>query len=403
MYRHLSKPRKDWRSTVESQGLVYPMTEMPDGTERPYWFEGAFYEFSMDEVETLEAATETLHGMCVEAAKFLTTGAMGDLGLPPGALDLAAASLAKNPPSLYGRFDLRFDGTGPAKLLEYNADTPTGLVESAVVQWFWLDDVMPSCDQWNSVHDRLIAGWKNLTPRLPSRTVHFAHHPGEPTGEEWMTAAYMRDTADQAGLNTVGLTVFDIGYDTATGRFVGGHDEPLSVCYKLYPWENMLREDFGRHVMADPDSVTWIEPLWKVLLSNKALLAALWHLYPGHENLLPAYMNDPGPLSEWVAKPLHGREGDAIRIRADGIEHTQAGEYGAEGYCYQAWAPLPDFDGNKAVLGSWVVEGRAAGLGMRESDGFITDYYARFVPHVIASPRPDDEQIAAWLDECDSR
>jgi glutathionylspermidine synthase len=136
-----------------------------------------------------------------------------------------------------------------------------------------------------------------------------------------------------------------------------------------------------------------------VLLSNKALLAALWHLYPGHENLLPAYLNKPGDLTEWIAKPLHGREGDGIRVEAADFRYDKPGRYGGEGYCFQQWAPLPDFDGNRVVLGSWVVDGKAAGLGIRESESYITDYYARFVPHVIAAPRPDDATVQRWLAE----
>jgi glutathionylspermidine synthase len=397
MRRRPSTPRPGWRQTVESQGLVFPVTTREDGTEVPYWHESAYYELTVPQVEELEEVTESLHRMAVEAARFLATGAMGNLGLPALALDLARESLAKNPPSLYGRFDLRYDGTGPAKMLEYNADTPTGLVESAVAQYFWADDVFAERDQWNSLHDRLVAAWRDQSLMFRSKTVHFAHSLADSSGEEWMTVAYLRDTADQAGLDTVGLTVEDIGYDRATGRFVDLAEMPIDTCFKLYPWEDMLAEEFGVYVMTDPDSVTWIEPVWKALLSNKALLAAMWHLYPDHPNLLPAYLDEPGPLTEWVAKPLHGREGDNIRIQAAGVEVTQPGGYGAEGWCYQQWCPLPDFDGNKAVLGSWVVDGNAAGVGIRESDSWVTDYYARFVPHVIDAPRPDEATIQRWL------
>jgi glutathionylspermidine synthase len=125
-----------------------------------------------------------------------------------------------------------------------------------------------------------------------------------------------------------------------------------------------------------------------MLLSNKALLAALWHLYPDHPNLLPAYLNEPGPLKEWVAKPLHGREGDNIRIHAQGISMEQPGGYGREGWCYQQFHPLPDFDGNHPVLGLWVVDGESVGCGIRESDGPITDYFCRFVPNTIDAPAP---------------
>ena len=403
MYRHASRPRKDWRKRVESQGLVFPYTSRPDGSSVPYWNESAFYELSGDEVDVLEQVTEQLHGMCLEAARFLATGEMGDLGLAPGALELVRHSLAADSPSIYGRFDLRYDGLEPAKLLEYNADTPTGLLEAAVAQWYWLQDVLPSADQWNSLHERLVEGWRALRPRLRTPVLHFAHMGAEETGEEWMTTAYLRDTAGQAGLTTVGLTLEDIGYDRATQRFVDLEERPLEACFKLYPWEDMLSEPFGRHVLAEPDATLWIEPPWKVVLSNKALLAALWHLFPGHENLLAAQLDTPDGLGEWVAKPLHGREGLGIRVHTaegDPTELTAGGQApgpAPEGYCFQQWAPLPSFDGNYAVLGAWVVAGAAAGVGVRESDGPITDRYARFVPHVIDAPRPDPDQVQVWL------
>ncbi len=399
MRRERSAARRDWRRTVESQGLVYPVTAREDGTEVPYWYEDAAYVLDEWEVEHLEEVTGRLHGMCVEAAHHLVTGTMGELGLSERVLALARDSLAADPVSVYGRFDLRYDGQGPAQLYEYNADTPTGLIESSVAQWYWVQDVRPERDQWNSLHERLVAAWRKNADRI-GPVLHLAHSETEPSGEEWMTVAYLRDTADQAGLNTVGMTMQQIGFDHDRRRFVDHEGRLIATCFKLYPWEDMVTDEFGDRLLADPDSTRWIEPLWKVVLSNKALLAALWHLYPGHENLIPAYLDKPWGMDSWIAKPLHGREGDGIRYVLDGTEHrTPDQHYGAEGYCYQQWAPPPDFDGNHAVLGAWVVDGHPAGAGIRESDGPITDYYARFVPHYIDAPTPGAKQRAAWLRE----
>lgn len=68
----------------------------------------------------------------------------------------------EEPPAIYGRFDLAYDGIHPPKLLEYNADTPTALLEASVVQWYWLQDVFPKDDQFNSIHEHLVAKWKEL-------------------------------------------------------------------------------------------------------------------------------------------------------------------------------------------------------------------------------------------------
>jgi glutathionylspermidine synthase len=120
-----------------------------------------------------------------------------------------------------------------------------------------------------------------------------------------------------------------------------------------------------------------------MLLSNKALLAVLWELYPGHPNLLPAHLDGPRELATtkgYVAKPLLGREGAGVTVHAPGAAPVVRED---EPCCYQELAPLPTFDGNHVVLGAWVVDGESAGLGIRESSGLITDEYARFLPHVI--------------------
>ena len=157
----------------------------------------------------------------------------------------------------------------------------------------------------------------------------------------------------------------------------------MAGVFKLYPWEWVLSDDFVKHVARSLPETLWLEPLWKVLLSNKALLAVLWEMYPGHPNLLPATLNDPGMLTEYVRKPLLGREGSNIQIVAPGYETSTGGVYGEEGFVYQMFDPLPEFDGYRPALGAWIVGDTSAGLGIRETAGLITDDGAAFVPHRI--------------------
>jgi glutathionylspermidine synthase len=65
VWRHSVQPRKGWRDIVMAQGLIFPDTDHPDGTTTPYWNEAAWYEFTLAEVERMEAATEELWPMCV--------------------------------------------------------------------------------------------------------------------------------------------------------------------------------------------------------------------------------------------------------------------------------------------------------------------------------------------------
>ncbi|WP_055496776.1 glutathionylspermidine synthase family protein [Streptomyces albus] len=394
MERHTTEPRPGWQETVEQQGCIYPLTRYPDGSLRPYWDESAYYSFTLPEVEALEEVVEELHGICLQAAGHIVeTGRFADLGITDEALAARVAEAWRRRaelPSLYGRFDLRYDGRGgPAKLLEYNADTPTSLVEAASPQWFWMEERFPGADQWNSLHERLVAAWKKQAALLPpGAPVHFAHSARDELGEDLMTVAYLQETAEQAGLETVAIPVEEIGWDRLSGRFVDQRLKFVRACFKLYPWEWLASDRFGPHVLETLDNgggtgtTMWIEPAWKMLLSNKALLAVLWELFPGHPNLLPAYLDGPRELAGttgWAAKPLLGREGEGVTLHEAGAEPVVR----QEACCYQALCPLPDFDGNRTVLGTWVVDGEAAGLGIRESAGPVTDEYARFLPHVI--------------------
>lgn len=400
MQRRTVTPRPDWEQTIASQGLVFDATPLPDGSVAHYWNEAACYELTLAEVDHLEKASEQLHRMSLEAARFLADeqtvpgSPWRALGLPRDAVRMAVESLNSGDPTLYGRFDLVYSGPdAPTKMLEYNADTPTGLVEAAVVQWYWKEDVFgESADQWNGIFEALVDRWRAMyaAPLAAGERprVHFAHTELDETGEDAMTVAVLRDAAEQAGLTCESLLMSQIGFDMEQLRFVGADLRYLTDVFALYPWEDLVTERFGPRIQLDED-LRWIEPAWKMFLSTKALSAAMWHLYPDHELLLPTYLNEQGGLREWVRKPLHGREGADIEIVSrDGSTTSQAGRWGVEGHVYQQYHRLPDFPGpdgapNRPVLGTWMVGEECFGVGIRESDGPVTDALCRFVPNII--------------------
>ncbi|RLK60067.1 glutathionylspermidine synthase family protein [Actinokineospora cianjurensis] len=385
MRRERHPARGDWRARIESQGLVFGTpARYGGGGLRPYWDESVHYAFEMDEILSVEADVELLHSMCLEAVDTIVlTERYRDFGIPEWVWPHIAESWKRRDPHVYGRFDLRYDGSGPARLLEYNADTPTSLLEAAVVQWYWKTDVFPEDDQWNSIHEKLVERWTEVKDLLPSQEVHFTWSGADPSGEDHLTTAYLQETAAEAGLDTVGLAIEDIGWDADLGRFVDLAESTMATVCKLYPWEWVTGEDFGKRVVESLPRTLWVEPLWKMLLSNKAILAVLWEMYPGHPNLLPAFLDEPGLLTEYVRKPKLGREGANVQIVATGYETQTGGVYGAEGFVYQAFDPLPEFDGYRPALGAWIVGDNAAGLGIRETAGLVTDDGAAFVPHRI--------------------
>lgn len=410
VWRHNAKPREGWLEKVTAQGLIYPMTDMPDKSQRPYWNESAWYELTMTEVLHLERVTDELYTMCRRAVAFMVDNPRftdESLNLHVGSMDLVRRSWKAEDPHPYARFDLVWNGIEP-KMLEINGDTPTGLIETAVAQWNWLEDVFPETDQWNSVHDRLVKWWteQKALGRFPGNQVHFFNSESDSSGEEEMTVCYMRDTAAMAGLETFGHPIEELGYDLERRMFVDMGGIKVRTGFKLYPWEDMMDDEFGAHIrnQSEREPARWLNPPWTMLLSTKALLAVLWELYPGHPNLLEAHIGTPKDMLEWVSKPFHGREGSGIVIQRFGQEPVtyNPGTYpeDPEFTVFQEYQELPWFEGNQVVMGSWVIDGVAAGVLFRESDGPVTDYYSRVVPHAIAmDTQPDKETQERWLNE----
>jgi glutathionylspermidine synthase len=290
---------------------------------------------------------------------------------------------------LYGRFDFAYGPDG-FKMLEYNADTPTALVETAV-QWHWVQDMYGAGgDQWNMVHELLVQRWKELKPRLPGDRVYLAHTTQEKSGEDFMTVGYMIETAREAGLTCELMPIEQLGLHEHLG-FIDGQGRSIRTIFKLYPWEWMIHEDFADEAlkrMGDEQGQTlWIEPIWKMLWSNKGILPVLWRLFPDHPNLLPAFFEgEAHNLKSYVRKPLLAREGANSLIVIDGDIADQGPDqgYGEEGYVVQQFSDLGSYDGNHPVLGIWTVDMEPAGLGIRESTGLVTNNLSRFVPHIIA-------------------
>lgn len=369
-------PRHKWQEAVEQLGFGFHSTEVP------YWNESAYYSFTMNEVQAIEEATAELWQLCLGAVQHIIDNQLYHLlGIPPEWIPYIEKTWNEEHPAIYGRFDLAYTN-GQIKLLEFNADTPTSLYEAGIVQWFWLQDFDKSKDQFNSIHEKLIATWQYLQPYLHANApLHFTCV--KQSLEDLTNTEYLRDCAIQAGINTSLIYIDDIGWHETEACFKDMDNETIKNLFKLYPWEWLTKDYFGKNILTAANETLWIEPAWKMLLSNKAILPILWQLYPNHPYLLPAYF-DAHSLTHYVQKPLLSREGANVTIVNN---HTTvastSGEYGAEGYVYQQYVPLSQEDNHYPVIGSWVIGQVPAGIGIRESDTPITNNTSRFVPHLI--------------------
>jgi glutathionylspermidine synthase len=375
MIRINISPRENWQNKLEDLGFGF------HSTDAKYWDESAAYIFSSKQIDALEKATNKLFEMCCEAVQHVIDKKMyAQFAIPDYMIPIIEHSWNNDEPTIYGRMDLGY-ANGQIKLLEFNADTPTSLFEAGIVQWFWLQDFDAKKDQFNSIHEKLIGYWKYAKDYLRDGTLHFTCV--TESLEDLTTTEYMRDCAIQAGLKTKLVYINDIGWEADHKVFLDLEDQPMHNIFKLYPWEWLHTEEFGKYISKTIGNTYWIEPAWKMILSNKAILEVLWMLFPYHPNLLRTQVSANG-MQNYVRKPILSREGANVSIIKNGeiIESTD-GEYGDEGFIFQEYMDLQTENGLVPIIGSWIIGGEAAGIGVRESNSLITDNTSRFVPHYM--------------------
>ncbi|MEM7420185.1 MAG: glutathionylspermidine synthase family protein [Pseudomonadota bacterium] len=387
MFRMPCQPRKDWQQLASEFGFHFHTMY-----GEPYWDESAYYQFTLQQIEKdIEDPTAELHQMCLAVADEVinSEALLSRFCIPEHHWDLVRDSWRQRDPSLYSRLDLVYNGKGPAKLLENNADTPTSLYESGFWQWLWLEQNVDNgklarhADQFNSLQEKLVHRFREIVLHYNINQLHMACC--KDTAEDRGTVQYLQDCAREAGLHTDFVFIEDIGI-ADTGVFTDLHNSPITDCFKLYPWEFMLREEFGSELV--DAGVNWLEPPWKAVISNKALLPQLWKQFEGHPNLLPSFFSDEigsqTQSGKWIKKPLFSREGANVSLIERGHEkELSSGPYGEEGFIIQAFEPLPVFEGNHTLIGSWLVDDMPAGISVREDASAITQDLSRYLPHII--------------------
>lgn len=388
--------RPDWPAKCVEAGFHYHTSEaFPewDFAQQPYWMEGHYFSLTESEANTLAKAAYDLHELAMEAAEYIVTDAdrlkafIHAAGLPEEAAKLIVHSWMSAPPSIYGRFDLAWNPErGTPQLLEYNADTPTGMCEQ-MAQQMWGDDVFPGEDQFAALDDALMNTFMRQSETLKS--LHIAVSSFDEGGEDAANALYYGDRAREAGLRVTTTILEFISFDERTKRWLDHEGTPIDSLYHVYPMEYMLGESAGPNMWMYPDAVNWLEPVWKVLLSNKYILPIMHQLNPKNPLILPAYLDGPHDLTDYVTKPLRGREGENVTV----FENNQQiavtrGTVGHDNVVYQKKADFATFGEqgeHHPEFGVWLVDGQPAALGIREpSPGrTVLSYWSRFIPHIV--------------------
>jgi glutathionylspermidine synthase len=432
--------RPNWQQHIQAN--AYQADVLSDAQQK-YWVESLpqpfAIEFDSAEETAIAQATESLWVMCVEFLDwFFTDLGEGDVDRRLAQLQIRSDywqaiknSWDRTEPvedlSLCTRFDLAVTVAGQIKLLEINGDTPL-LGAETIYQWNWYVDYiknhqrgkfpLPSdASQFNEFWDRIAGQWRRIAVDYDLRQRGISFLVDENLEEDLEMAmqliqilqdevdpniytqiVYLRGLKDERGQEIQR----GLGLD-ADGYFVDHVNDRIPILWKMYDWSD-LQNDMANagtnQALAEQletGEVKIIEPLWKQVLSNKGAMAMMWEQFENsdyRQYLLPTYLDTDNShastkllLGMHVRKPMLGLEGVATSIESGfgTLEQKESFGYGAEGFIVQEYIELPTAFGYHYAIGSWVIDGEAAGLIIRGDTSKITGRHCLIIPHIVSS------------------
>ncbi len=352
---------------------------------------------SEEEAEAYYEATNTLYDMVVEAAEHVIENDLfHEIGIPFNLVEVIKASWENDVHwHLYGRFDLAGGVDGkPIKLLEFNADTPTALFETAVVQWAMLkQNGLEEASQFNALYEALVDNFKRLVTLEEDVSTfeerydgwHFLFTSVKGNSEEENTVRLLQHIATEAGFNTEFAYIDEIEFSPDEGIFY--QDKNYELWFKLIPWEDIALEESElamllTNIIKNQKAIIF-NPAYTLIFQSKGLLKILWDLYPNHPLLLESSF-EPLHGTKQVKKPVFGREGGSVSILDENGQESESieGDYENHKMVYQAYTELPlDAQGQSYQAGVFYAY-EACGLGFRKG-GRILDNMSKFVGHIV--------------------
>lgn len=389
---NLQKVNPLQKDYLESLGFVWHTD-----TDETSYLSDTLVMISQKEAEAYYEAGNTLYEMFIETAQYVIDhNLFHQIGIPFNLIELIKTSWENEIHwHLYGRFDLAggIDGK-PIKLLEFNADTPTVLFETAIIQWAILkQNGMEEKSQFNGLYEALLENFKRLVTLEESTDSFEERYEGwkflftsvKGNFEEENTVRLLQHIAADAGYQTEFAYIDEIEFSSEDGIFY--NDENYELWFKLIPWENIALEEpdlalLLTNIIQNQKAIIF-NPAYTLLFQSKGLLKILWDLYPNHPLLLETSF-EPLKDQKQVQKPVFGREGGSVAIIDENGENIAVceGEYSSYKMVYQSYIQLPkDMAGQNYQAGLFYAY-EACGLGFRKG-GEILNNMSKFVGHII--------------------
>jgi glutathionylspermidine synthase len=354
-------------------------------------------KITQDEAEAYYEAVNEIYDMYAEAAGYvIENNLFFELGIPFNLVDAIKKSWENDVHwHIYGRFDLSggIDGK-PIKLLEFNADTPTALFETALLQWALLrENGLNEESQFNNVYDAIRENFRRLITLFDDTDLFDERYDGWKilfssvygNDEEEATTKLLRQMATDTGFNTGFEYLGDVKFDE--NGIYDRNENQYEYWFKLYPWEDIAVNEpelaTTLTTIMQNQAAIILNPAYTLLFQSKGMLKILYDLFPDSPYLLRASF-EPLKGIKHVEKSVFGREGANVKIvDANGsVLNEQGGEYGNYKRVYQEYVDLPkDAEGAKYQAGVFFAY-EACGLGFRKG-GEIMNNMSKFVSHII--------------------
>ncbi|EAI7128331.1 glutathionylspermidine synthase family protein [Campylobacter upsaliensis] len=377
------------KNYLESIGFSWHTDE--DGSD---YLDNRFICVSKNEANAYYEAANELYDMFIAAAQnVIDNDRFDELGIPFNLIDAIKMSWENEVHwHLYGRFDFAggLDGK-PIKLIEFNADTPTSLFESAILQWAMLkQNNLDEHLQFNSIYESLMDNFKRLITLDESVEEFEEHYRGwkilfssvAGNKEEELTTKLLAHIAKDAGFECDFAYVDEVEFGEE-GIFKNGVN--YEYWFKLIPWEEIAIEEgelamLLTQIMRNQKAII-LNPAYTLLFQSKGILKILWELYPNHPLLLESSY-EPLQGKDFVKKPMFGREGANINIIKDDVKlQENIGPYGNNKMIYQQYYELNSSENEYYQAGVFFAY-EGCGLGFRKG-GLIIDNASKFVGHII--------------------
>ncbi len=365
-----------------------------DGTK---YVSDELVEVSDQEAEAYYEAVNEIYEMFVEAAQHvIDNNLFFDLGIPFNLIETIKKSWESDVHwHIYSRFDLAggIDGK-PIKLIEFNADTPTSLFETTLLQWALLkENNMDEERQFNNIYEAISDNFKRLITLFDDTELFDERYDGwkilfssmAGNEEEEATTRLLQQMAADAGFETGFEYLQNVQFDENGIADAEGYE--YEYWFKLFPWEDIATDEPElattlTNIMQNQKAII-LNPAYTLLFQSKGMMKILCDLFPDSPYLLKTSY-EPLKGIKHVEKSVFGREGANTKIiDKDGsiLEHID-GPYENYKKIYQEYVEFPkDAKGVKYQTGVFFSY-EACGMSFRKG-GEIMDNMSKFVGHVL--------------------